>query len=305
MDWLKNLFGTVTNAFGGASNAIGGALKTGGNAIGGAVNAGSNIAKNYIGGSNPFNMFGGGKTQSAPATSIPSFSGSKQAMLPAPAMIGMAAPSMRAGMDNTTNPDAKTKKSGFGGILEQLFPGGTGAGIAGLAIPAIGDMFAPKVGGVPDINSLSSVQAMQNFRPGNSMSPEYKAMLQHENDRTRETKVRELQALYHNARPGTDYLTDSNYQRDVANLDRELQSNMADNLARGEATFSQQEQDRLSQIAQMDIYGIMAQTGLDVQEANDFKQMFSNVGNMFLTNATKKPDDNEAMKQFIAKMMGA
>jgi len=302
MDWLKNLFGGVSNAFSGA-------LKTGGQAIGGAVNAGANIGKNLMSQQsfNPLTMFGGGsKTQqNNPAMSIPMMGAMGSA--PRSGMMQSSSPNtVTPGFSNTSNPDAKPsgKKSGFGGILEQLFPGGTASGVAGLAIPAIGDMFSPKVGGIPDVNSLSSVQAMQNFRPGTSMSPEYKAMLQRENDRMRETKVRELQALYHNARPGTDYLTDSNYQRDVANLDRELSTNMADNLARGEATFSQQEQDRLSQIAQMDIYNIMAQTGLDVQEANDFKQMFSNVGNMFLTNATKQKEDPDALRQMLASVFG-
>jgi len=174
------------------------------------------------------------------------------------------------------------------GWTSGLFPGGTGQGIAGIAAPFIGNMFAPKVK-TPDISSLQGVQNLQNFRPGNSVSPAYQTMLQNNTDRLREKRTRDLQALYRSARPGTDYLTDTNYQRDLAEMERGVQSQMADDLASAEGQFSQQEQSRLTDLAQLDISQIMMQTGLDAQEANDFKQMFSNVGNMFLTNATRKP----------------
>jgi len=70
-----------------------------------------------------------------------------------------------------------------------------------------------------------------------------------------------------------------------------VQDNLTDELAKAEGQFSQQEQQRLSELAQMDIYKIMADTGLSAQEAQQFKEMFSNVGNTFLTNATRNPND--------------
>lgn len=186
---------------------------------------------------------------------------------------------------------AAPKSSGGSDWMSNLFPGGKTAGIAGLMAPAIGNMFAPKVKDIPDFNSLPSVQAMQNFRPGKSVSPEYQKMIQSNVNQLRDQKVRELQALYHNARPGTDYLTDTNYQRDLALLDQGIQDNLTDELAKAESTFSGQEQERLSQLAQLDIYQIMAQTGISAQEASDFKEMFSNVGNTFLTRATRNPNE--------------
>ena len=288
MNWLTNLFG-------GATKAIGGALKTGGQAIGGAVNAGANVGKNIFnqasGAFNPFQgMMGGGQAQ-APSTSgvsknsfsMPLIGQSGQSGMSV--MQGMSPVSEGAGVANTSNPE-KPKN-----WMDQLFPGGQMAGIAGLAAPALGNMFAPKAPNIPDMNSLSSVQALQNFKPGNSVSPEYQQMIQRNVGQLREQKVRELQALYHNARPGTDYLTDSNYQRDAALLDQGIQNNLTDELAKAESTFSSQEQERLYQLAQMDIYAIMAQTGLEAQEAQQFKEMFSNVGNTFLTNATRNPND--------------
>ena len=287
MDFGK-LFGgigkTLSNLFGGA-----------GNAIGGAVNAGANVGKNLVGkiggsGFNPMSLFGGSQAQAAQGPKTSPINMSMIGNQPAQRMGAMTSPvtsGAMSGMDSLINPEKSGKKS----FLESLFPGSKEQGIAGLAAPLLGDMFAPKSPNIPDINSLGSVQALQGFKPGNSVSPEYKQMIQNETNKLRETKVRELQALYHNARPGTDYLTDSSYQRDLAKIDQDIQTNMSDDLARAEATFSGQEQERLSQIAQMDIYSIMAQTGLEAQEAQQFKEMFGNVGNMFLTNATRKEDD--------------
>ena len=303
MDFLGKLFGGVKNFFGGATQAAKGALNTGGQAIGGAVNAGANLGKNLVGQLGPMNMFGGSQAFAgqAPKTSpvnIPMMGAS-----PSPRMGAMQAAtspiSNSSGMDSLINPEKSGKKS----FLESLFPGGTAQGMAGLAAPLLGDMFAPKSPSIPDINSLSSVQALQGFKPGNSVSPEYQQMLQRNTQQLRDTKVRELQALYHNARPGTDYLTDSSYQRDLANLDKGIQDNLTDELTKAESTFSTQEQDRLSQIAQMDIYSIMAQTGLEAQEAQQFKEMFGNVGNMFLTNATSDPG-SAVMDKFLARLQG-
>ena len=189
----------------------------------------------------------------------------------------------------TTPPIAPSTSGGGTDWMSSLFPGGKAAGIAGLAAPAIGNLFAPKAPKIPDIRSLGSVQAMQNFRPGQSVSPAYQEMIQGNVGKLRDKRIQDLQALYHNARPGTDYLTDTNYQRDLALLETGVQDDLTNELTKAEGQFSSQEQDRLSQLAQLDVYTIMAQTGLEAQEAQQFKEMFSNVGNMFLTNATKKP----------------
>src|SRR3990167_2339384 len=196
-------------------------------------------------------------------------------------------------------PNQGPMKSGGTDWMSSLFPGGKAQGIAGMMAPALGNMFAPKSPKIPDINSLSSVQAMQNFRPGNSVSPQYQQMIQNNVGQLREKRLRELQALYHNARPGTDYLTDTNYQRDAQQLEQGIQGDLTDELAKAEATFSGQEQEKLAQLAQMDIYSIMAQTGLEAQEAQQFKEMFSNVGNMFLTNATRDHNDMSSLMRLF------
>lgn len=281
MDFLSNIFGGLKNLLGGAAQGAGNLLGGVGNAIGGAAKS----AGSLFGGSNPMSMSGGGQSQAA----APAISGAKNmtnaigapgAFMPSKSMAGSL-----PGFSSTSSPNKQK------GILDQLFPGGSTPGIAGLAAPAIGNLFAPKTPNIPNFGDLSSVQAMQNFRPGNSTSPEYQKMIQDNVGQLRDQQIRELQATYHNARPGTDYTTDSNYQRDLALLNQNSQDSLTDELAKAEGTFSSQEQDRLSQLAQMDIYSIMAQTGMKSQEAQQFKEMFGNIGNTFLTQATKKPDD--------------
>ena len=241
-------------------------------------------AKNLFGGMG--NMFGGG---------------AQQAMQPS-----FAKPSGKANMlasiggPNQSMPK-QSSGGGAGNLMNSLFPGGTAQGLAGLALPFFGNMMAPKSPKTPDFSTLPSVQAFQSFRPGQSVSPEYQTMLQNNVDRVRQKRIKDLQQVYHSARPGTDYLSDTNYQSDLAELERGVQTQMSDDLARAEGTFSSQEQERLSEIAQMDIYSIMAQTGLDAQEANDFKEMFSNMGNMLLTNATKKPDDLSSLMSLFGR----
>jgi len=307
MNWLSNLFKGIGAAAQGAGKSIGGAFQSVAQPISGAVGAGTKLGQNLMGQFNPTQLLGAASKIGAPKPATSPIQGSQGGgtnmfSMPLIGALGQSNPasSMPVGlgtgvsggdMDETTD---KKKKN----IWEQFFPGGTTQGIAGLAAPLLGDMFSPKSPQIPDMSSLSSVQAMQNFRPGNSVSPEYQDMIQRNVQQLREQKVRELQALYHSARPGTDYLTDTNYQRDLALLDQGIQDNLADELTRAEATFSSQEQERLSQLAQMDIYSIMAQTGLEAQEAQQFKEMFSNIGNTFLTQATRNPNQYDFSSLF-------
>ena len=269
MGFLSSIFNGLGSLISGAGSSIGSFLGGGG---------GSNL----LGGIS--NLFGGGNQQpavrQASGNTVP-FAQQKNPgqFRNSPYVSGGQLPGFASTSKNGNKPK---------GLLDNIFPGGSTQGMAGLAIPALGNLFAPKSPNIPDLNSLGSVQALSSFRPGNSISPEYKTMLDNNNNRLRDQRVRDLQATYRSARPGTDYLTDTNYQRDLSEIERQVQSQSADDLARAEGTFSSQEQERLSRLAEMDIYSIMAQTGLDAQEANDFKEMFANVGNMFLTGATRK-----------------
>ena len=183
-------------------------------------------------------------------------------------------------------------------LMKSFFPGGVAQGIAGVAAPVIGNMFSPKTK-TPNFSAPQSVQNLQNFRPGNSISPAYKTMIENSTDRLRKQRKLNLDRVYHSARPGTDYTTDTNYQRDLAEIERSSQAQEADSLAGAEGTFSAQEQARLTDLAQLDIAQIMYETNLSAEEASAFKDLFSNVGNAFLTNATRKPGSeyNQLMEQ--------
>ncbi len=274
--------------FTGAASSVGNALQQ---APGGLANLGARIPSFRA----PDNYYKGYARQGQnPASFLTGLTGQ--------AMQNPSLQGTMPGFENESSPDKPAKQKSF---LDNIFPGGSTQGIAGMAIPAIGNMFAPKSPKIPDLNALSGVQAFQNFRPGNSMSPEYKTMLNNNTDRLRDKRVQDLQATYRSARPGTDYLTDTNYQRDLAEIERQVQSQSADDLAKAEGTFSAQEQERLSTLANMEIFEIMQQTGLDAKEADDFKQMFSNYGNMFLTNATKKSNPMDEYWQEMEDMMRA
>ena len=305
MNWLSNLFGGLGKAVSGAGSSIFQGAQQLMNPISGAVNAGMKAAPGMMKGLQGFGGMLGGKQQ-PPATSGPNSIGGMMAGGFKP-MGSSGGPSAfdalsTPGFFGDTSPDSSPlsggkddKKNWWENLLggsSGIFPGGNAGGIAGLAIPAIGNMFAPKVKEIPDASSLSSVQALQNFKPGNSVSPEYQEMLQRNVGRLKDSRTRELQALYRNARPGTDYLTDTNYQRDVAELERGVQEQLSDDLAKAEGQFSSQEQSRLSELANLDIFQIMQQTGLSAQEADNFKQSFSDVGNIFLTNATRSPQQS-------------
>ncbi len=290
MGFLSSLFGGLGSALSGAGSSLMGGLsglaKPLMSMFGGGGGGGMAGLSGLFGG-------GGGGSMGSPSTSniMSMFSGGGSAM-PVTSSAGST------GFQSMTQPKKKN------GLLDSLFPGNSVQGIAGLAAPLLGDMFAPKKASIPNFNNLESVQALKNFRPGNSVSPEYQTMLKNNVGQIRDQKIKDLQQLYHNARPGTDYLTDSAYQRDLAKIDQDIQTNMSNDLARAESVFSGQEQERLSQIAQMDIYSIMAQTGMDAEEATQFKQMFSNVGNMFLTNATRDNSTDDVMKMFMKKQLG-
>lgn len=270
MGFLSSLF----NAIGGAGSSIMSGLGSIAKPVMSMFSGGGG-ASNLFG-----NLFGGGGSQSGGFQPQQGFPG----MPPGMSSIAKSMPTSPGQMSMGTpfqQQEPEKKKS----WLDSIFPGGAAQGIAGLAIPALGNMFSPKKPSVPDFNTLPNVQAFQNFKPGQSVSPEYQQMVQNNVGRLRDKRVQDLQQVYRSARPGTDYLSDTNYQRDLAEIERRVQEQMTDDLSRAEGTFSAQEQERLSQLANQDILQIMMQTGLEADEANDFKEMFGNAGRVLLNSA--------------------
>lgn len=171
-------------------------------------------------------------------------------------------------------------------FLNDIFPGGVSKGIMGAGLDILGNVLAPKVK-QPNINELPNVKAFQQFSQN---PPQLPQNMQDEINKSsgimEEEQLRRLRDVYKNARPGTDYTTDSAYQRDLANLQRSQASNRVNALIDPTLKYHQAQGSQLAELAQMDVYDIMMKTGMSAQEADDFKQMFSNFARPLYSKAT-------------------
>ena len=119
---------------------------------------------------------------------------------------------------------------------------------------------------------------MQNFNY--QMPPGAEDMIKRSHEQVAEQERRNLRALYQNARPGADYLTDSAYIRDAANLDKALEQRLADELTKGGLQYAGTELGRQNDLIGYDQGQNMLQYGEDTQKADDYRKSFSNVGSM-------------------------
>jgi len=279
--FLDTLWKGVQQAFGGAGQAVQGA----GKAISGGINAGSvgsalgqaatqkgSFFKNA--GGNLLSQFGnqsGGQKPQAPMPIQP-----KGFAQNAGRFGGGQTPPVGGGF----NQDVESAPASKGMNLMDLFKGGAGKVAGGVGMMGLGNLFAPKVE-APNFNT----QAMQNYQNYNtgSLPPNVEAMINRTSQINEDQQLKQLQDVYRNARPGTDYTTDSAYQRDLANLNRSQTMNRADAQAQALMGFNQQELSRASELAQLSIAEIMYKTGMDAQEAQSIKEMFGNVGGMMVS----------------------
>ena len=183
-------------------------------------------------------------------------------------------------------------------LLNQLFGGGGGGGgmlqtLGGLATSLIGNKMAPSVGQIPDISQLPSVQAPQNldFRANmDKLDPALVDAINSDFDRIDAQEEHEFRNYWKNIRPNADLESDSVFARDYEEMKRKQAVRRADALAKYRFEFIAQntqlsgmEMERLGQIAQLDIATIMAQLGLQSQEAQNFKQLFGSLGQAMIS----------------------
>lgn len=187
----------------------------------------------------------------------------------------------------------------IGGMLGSMFGGGGGnaAGAAtkgasnamnpgmigaGLGTLGLGQMFQPKVQ-APNFSGMQSVQNLQNFNSSpHSLDPAIQQSIQDSLNIQNEQQLRNLRDTYKNARPGTDYTTDSAYQRDLANLNRNMSMTGSDAMANASLQSNQQQLGNLTNLAGLDAQGAMTQYGQQAQKAQNQNQMVGNLGSMFL-----------------------
>lgn len=343
MEWLNNLFGGISKGVGGlVGNLFGGNKAPAGtgqsnmlNALGGPnqfMNAGLGGASGVTGqgGTNMMNflgapfqkMFGQGQVN-------PNYggSGAMNAFLGGPNQFMAGS----AGKGNTMNWAPKvgiptqgvtgTQPEGSGTIqklLGNMFSGtDMGKMGLGLGINALGQFMAPKVK-TPNIMDNAAVQGLQNFDASANMNKQLDpAMLDALNrsiDINQQGEQKKLRDIYKNARPGSDYTTDSAYQSDWADMQRSQTLDRSDAIA--QASFqnkgynlqaSQQELAAKQELAMLSVADIMNQTGMSAQEAQQFKQSFSNIGNMFMQKGMY-PNDNQyggVMNMFMPYLMSS
>jgi len=270
MNFLNNIFRGV----GGAVSNVGKAAKGFFNQVN-PVNIGQNLAQGAFNAFQPKSAYA---AQGKGSFSIP------QASSYIPSLIGSQGPKSAPGFGSAGVETTPAQKSGgFGkSLLDTIFGEDANKGQIGAGILSnfAGQAFAPKVN-MPDIGGLQSVQNLRNFN-NSSLPKGVEDSINRSVDIQHREELKRLQDVYRNARPGTDYTTDSTYQRDLAELERKQTLNRADAQANALLQFNQQEINHLSELAQQDIYTIMIKLGMDAQEAENFKQTFSNVGSMFL-----------------------
>ena len=198
-------------------------------------------------------------------------------------------PSMKPpmGMDSGAGASQATPSSGGLGNMLGKNPQQTllGAGLEGIGQLGI------QTPNMPDISELPSVQALRNFN-FNSVGELDPALEQAINNDFQRIEDREYEAFvsrYKSLRPGADIESDSNFKRDLFELQRMQGSRRADAMAkyrfemiRTNLQLSQAELAQLQDMAQMDLDMIMGQMGLDYADAQKFKDTFSRLGDTLI-----------------------
>lgn len=318
MGWLSSLFQGLGNAVGGAGKSLMGAASSAQNFLNPIVGAGMNLAQNAgkSFGNNIMNSF-------SPKSQAPAISMAKSAPMAQQASQAASPASSGFGSLNLNNLGLKSSPI-FKNMMNMNYstpsmPGQVSTAVkpqgndwfsqltkginlpqmaAGAGINLAGNMFAPKVN-VPNIKDSSNYQALQNFK-GGKLPPDVEDMIRRNHAKLADEEQRKMDALYHSARPGTDLLTDSSYIRDNTNLHAGLEERLMDDLAKAGMQYSGQEQDRLSSLANADVAQIMLETGMSAQEAEQFKNSFSNIGSMLMQNAMPQ----QYGMDWLAKLFG-
>lgn len=202
----------------------------------------------------------------------------------------------------------------LGGVLDMFKKPSTllGAGLLGAGLlkgnpkmpplPASVDQFRQQTqaGGSPLGQQAQGVVSQNLMKQFNPLTSEELMASTNELDRNQQQDVRRLEGLYASTRPGTDYTTDSNYQRDLADIQRRYSESKAnvvgDRTRSAEGAFNQnqtnniqqalgasnEQMSQLAQIAQLEVEQIMTKLQMDYASALNFKQTFQNLGGTLL-----------------------
>ena len=302
MDFLTNLFGGIGKALSGGGSSLMSAFKSLPQALNPQISSpvwpsfptGSRNTPGISGVGGGFNPFGGGG-QGGGNQWNPFGRGGGGGGKPPPSAGFLNRIQQHQAFNRMGGGMTGGSSGGQTSWMDRIFPGGKEPGLAGLALTGLGELFSPKVSRAPDISSIPSFQAMSQFsaKPTGKLPLDLEESINRSMGFEEEEELRQLRNVYKNVRPGTDYTTDSSYQRDLEKLQRNQGSRRGDAIARAgfesmryELGASEQEMAKLSELAQADLFTIMTNLSMDAEEASNFKEMFSNLATPLLSRAS-------------------
>ena len=252
-NWLTQMLqGTGQNFAQGLGQipVVGGALQGGAEAIGGGLNNIGSFLSSLFGGQsgNPLSQLTGNQQPGGQ-----------------PPMTGIS-----------------TGESGQNDWMTQLQSLFNPNNIAGLGALGLGMLDDEKVQ-LPDFESNNRVQDLSNWTntANHPLDPNVDSAIQRSMDIQNEQQLRNLRDVYKNARPGGDYLNDSAYQRDLANLNRSMALNTADAKAGSQLESNRQNIGIMSNLAQGSVGQNWAQAAFDTQRNTGRQKMFGDIASSF------------------------
>lgn len=162
--------------------------------------------------------------------------------------------------------------------------GGSGPMLAGLGLMGASQLFGGHTK-APNYNT-PDVEAFRNFTVNPPALPQgmqdsiNKSLAINE-----EQQLRNLRNVYKNARPGTDYTTDSAYQRELTNLQRGLAENRANALIGPTLQYQQPLQQGLAGLAEGSYNQQVLQAAMKSQQQQRQKDLLSGMGGLFMQKA--------------------
>lgn len=164
---------------------------------------------------------------------------------------------------------------GIAGLFNQ-HPIASGLGLMGAGQLFGGHTKAPNFN-TPDVQNLRNFSSNPPALPQNMQDEINKSLGINE-----EEQLRNLRNVYKNARPGTDYTTDSAYQRDASNLQRTLASNRANAMIDPTLKYLEPQQQNLTNLADASINEQVLQQAMKAQKQQSIKDLFGQTGGLFV-----------------------
>ena len=139
----------------------------------------------------------------------------------------------------------------------------------------------------PQLGSFNTpqMQAYQNYQPGNinNLSPEARQALNYNLAPQEDQMRRQLRNTYAQAQPGADLANNGAYLRDYGYNEQNISNNRNSAYMGAVNQIDQQKMQQLGDMAQMSVQEIVAKYGISAQQAQQMKQMYGNIGGMFMT----------------------